>query len=106
MDYGHDVPPLGQQQQHLYREMGHDKSDRSSKNAERLSLAETVTEHEPESAVRHFLSERPLNREALDDLCQRIEDWKGYNVATFGDLLLHGEMKIVSSTQSKRPKMV
>jgi hypothetical protein len=106
MDYGRDAPPPGQQHQHLYRQMGNDKSDRSSKHAERLSLAETVTEHEPESVVGYFLAEKPLDRKALDDLCQRIEDWKGYNVTTFGDLLLHGEMKIVSSTQSKRPKMV
>jgi hypothetical protein len=106
MDYGHFAPPPGQHHQHLYRQMGRDKSNRSSKDTERLSLAETVAENEAGSAVGHSLAERSLNREALDDLCQRIEDWKGYDVTTFGDLLLHGEMKIVSSTQSERPKMV
>ena len=86
--------------------MVNDKRDRSAENTERLSLAETAVEHAAESADGRFLAGRRLNVEALNDLCQRIESWKGHDVTRFGDLLLHDEMKIVSNTRSGRSRMV
>lgn len=90
------------------QEMDREKRKRpsNSKDSETLSLAETLTERGSGSPIQELPVERLSNHEALSDLCERIEDWKGYDVATFGDLLLHGELEIVSSTQSDAAKKV
>lgn len=37
-----------------------------------------------------------LRREALQDLCARVDDWKNHRVDHFGDLLLHGQFPVVT----------
>ena len=37
-----------------------------------------------------------LRLEALQDLCNRVDDWKNHRVDHFGDLLLHGQFPVVT----------
>ena len=82
------------------------KGMRSSKDDETLSLAETLNDRLPGSVIENSQNELLPNREAVDDLHKRVEDWKGHCPAAFRDLRLHGKLEIVSSTQSAIPKMV
>lgn len=40
--------------------------------------------------------DRELRNEALEDLCNRVDDWKNHRVDHFGDLLLHGHFPVVT----------
>jgi hypothetical protein len=106
MDRATCAPAAGPYQQHLDGRRDQDSSNRVSKDGEALSLAETLTERRPSCVIEKSPAKWLSNHEGLDDLCKRIEDWKGYDVTTFGNLLLHGELQIVSSPQSERAKKV
>lgn len=47
--------------------------------------------HEANAAV-----DRELRSEALQDLCNRVDEWKGHDVHQFGELLLHGVFTVVT----------
>jgi len=79
---------------------------RSSKDDETQSVAETLNNRLPSAVIENSQNEIPPNREAIDDLYKRVEDWKGHDPAAFRDLLLHGELDIVSSTQPAKPRKV
>ena len=95
-----------QHHEHPESQVDQDKNNRSAKDSETLSLTETLTDRQLDAVNGRSSAKSLSNSEALDDLRKRIEDWKGYDVTTFGDLLLHGKLRIVSSTQSKRAKKV
>lgn len=40
--------------------------------------------------------DRELRNEALLDLCQRVDEWKGHDIDHFGDLILHGQFTVVT----------
>ena len=40
--------------------------------------------------------DRELRNEALEDLCNRVDDWKNHRVDHFGDLLLHGHFPVIT----------
>lgn len=40
--------------------------------------------------------DRELRAEALQDLCNRVDEWKGHDVHQFGELLLHGVFTVVT----------
>lgn len=47
--------------------------------------------------------DRDLLDEALDDLCNRVDDWKSHRVAHFGQLILHGVYTVITGkTEQER----
>ena len=40
--------------------------------------------------------DRELRAEALEDLCNRVDNWKNHDVHQFGELLLHGVFNVIT----------
>lgn len=40
--------------------------------------------------------DREMRAEALEDLCNRVDDWKNHDVHQFGELLLHGVFNVIT----------
>jgi cell division control protein 24 len=44
--------------------------------------------------------DREERLEAVDELRERVEDWKGHRIESFGELLLHGTHQVVKGDTS------
>ncbi|KAA8575480.1 hypothetical protein MFRU_002g00620 [Monilinia fructicola] len=71
-----------------------DKTNASDEAKEDLTLgieAANRVLHQANAAV-----DAELRREALADLCSRVDDWKNHRVDHFGELILHGHFPVVT----------
>jgi hypothetical protein len=49
--------------------------------------------------------DRELRGEALEDLCERVDDWKNHQVDQFGDLLLHGVFTVLTGKSDQEKEV-
>ncbi len=61
-----------------------------------ISAAERVLTKANEAVDRDLLDQ------ALDDLINRVDDWKNHKVEQFGKLLLHGVYTVVNGEERAR----